>query len=106
MKKPNLFIVGHPRSGTSSLHYYLKQHPDIFMTAIKEPNYFARDFRLDSDNFHKKKLHFPYRSENQYLRLYKKWTYEKIAGEASATNLCSKVSAQEISRFDQHQRLL
>ena len=74
MKKPNLFIVGHPRSGTSSLHYYLKQHPDIFMTAIKEPNYFARDFRLDSDNFHKKKLYFPFRTEGQYLRLYKKYT--------------------------------
>lgn len=106
MKTPNLFIVGHPRSGTSSLHHYLKQHPDIFMTAIKEPNFFARDFRIDSDNFHKKELYFPYRTENQYLSLYKKWTNEKIAGEASATNLCSKVSAQQINRFNPASKII
>jgi len=106
MRKPNLFIVGHPRSGTSSLHRYLKQHPDIFMTAIKEPNFFARDFRNESDNFHKKKLYFPYRSESQYLRLYKKWTDEKVAGEATATNLCSKVSAQEINRFNAESKII
>lgn len=106
MRIPNLFIVGHPRSGTSSLHYYLKQHPDIFMTAIKEPNFFARDFRNDSDNFHKKKLYFPYRSESQYLSLYKKWTDERIAGEATATNLCSKVSAREISRFNPASKII
>jgi len=106
MRKPNLFIVGHPRSGTSSLHHYLKQHPDIFMTAIKEPNYFARDFRIESDHFHNKKLYFPYRTENQYLKLYKKWTNEKIAGEASATNLCSRVSAQEINRFNPASKII
>ena len=106
MRKPNLFIVGHPRSGTSSLHHYLKQHPDIFMTAIKEPNFFAQDFRIDSDNFHKKELYFPYRSENQYLTLYKKWTKEKIAGEASATNLCSKASAQQINRFNPSSKII
>ena len=76
------------------------------MTVIKEPNYFARDFRLESDNFHKRKLYFPFRSEGQYLRLYKKWTDEMIAGEASATNLCSKVSAQEINRFNPASKII
>jgi hypothetical protein len=106
MKTPNLFIVGHPRSGTSSLHHYLKQHPDVFMTAIKEPNFFSRDFRNESDNFHKKKLYFPYRTENQYLRLYKKWTHEKVAGEASATYLCSKVAAQAIYQFNAASKII
>ena len=31
MRKPNFFIVGHTRSGTSSLLYQLKQHPDVFI---------------------------------------------------------------------------
>jgi len=106
MRKPNLFIVGHPRSGTSSLHHYLKQHPDVFMTTIKEPNFFSRDFRDESDNFHKKKLYFPYRTENQYLKLYKKCTNEKIAGEASATYLCSKVAAQEICHFNSASKII
>ncbi len=100
MKKANLFIVGHPRSGTSSLHHYLRQHPDIFMTAIKEPNFFSHDFRNQSDKIHKRKLYFPYRTENQYVRLYNKWEHEKIAGEASATYLCSTVSAQKIFDYN------
>ena len=106
MKKPNLFIVGHPRSGTSSLHSYLSQHPDIFMSVIKEPNYFALDFRQASDRFHKKQLYFPYRTEKEYLRLYRKWENEKIAGEATATNLCSKQSAREIHRFNPEAKII
>jgi len=105
-KTPNLFIVGHPRSGTSSLHAYLSQHPDIFMTAIKEPNYFALDFREASDRFHRKALYFPYRMEQQYLKLYRKWRHERVAGEASATNLCSKVSAREIHRFNPQAKII
>lgn len=106
MKKPNLFIAGHPRSGTSSLHNYLNQHPEIFMTTIKEPNYFARDFHEESDNFHKKKLYLPYRTEKQYLRLYNRWNNEKIAGEASWTNLYSKVAAKEIYDFNQRAKII
>ena len=39
--KPNLFIPGAAKSGTSSLHEYLNQHPDIFMSEKKEPHYFS-----------------------------------------------------------------
>lgn len=105
-KKPNLFIVGHPRSGTSSLHAYLSQHPDVFMTAIKEPNYFALDFREASDRFHGKQLYFPYRTKDRYLKLYRHWRKESIAGEASATNLCSRVSARQIHRFNPHAKII
>lgn len=40
-----LFIVGAPRCATTSLHYYLGQHPDISMAKLKEPNYYL--FRRD-----------------------------------------------------------
>jgi len=36
---PNLLIVGAAKCGTTSLHNYLKQHPDIFMTEHKEPHF-------------------------------------------------------------------
>lgn len=39
MKLPNLFIVGAAKSGTTSLHNYLDQHPDIFMCQPKEPHF-------------------------------------------------------------------
>jgi len=40
MPKPNFFIVGKPKSGTTALHAMLNQHPDIFMSPFKEPNHF------------------------------------------------------------------
>lgn len=38
---PDFFIVGAPKSGTTSLHYYLQSHPDIFMPEKKEPWFFS-----------------------------------------------------------------
>jgi hypothetical protein len=40
---PNFLVVGAPRAATTSLHYYLAQHPDVCMSSIKEPNYFLFD---------------------------------------------------------------
>ncbi|MEM6516494.1 MAG: sulfotransferase domain-containing protein [Bacteroidota bacterium] len=41
---PNLIIVGSQKCGTSSLHYYLDEHPNIYMSApIKEAGYFIFD---------------------------------------------------------------
>ena len=36
---PNLLIVGAAKSGTTSLHNYLNQHPEIFMSHHKEPHF-------------------------------------------------------------------
>lgn len=38
---PTFFIIGAARAGTTSLHYYLSQHPQIQMSATKEPHFFA-----------------------------------------------------------------
>jgi hypothetical protein len=38
---PNFFIIGAAKAGTTSLHHYLDQHPQIQMSAVKEPNFFA-----------------------------------------------------------------
>ena len=40
MTLPNFLILGAARCGTTSLHYYLAEHPDACMSAIKEPNFF------------------------------------------------------------------
>lgn len=39
---PNFFVIGAPRSGTTSLYEYLHAHPDVFMSTTKEPDFFAR----------------------------------------------------------------
>lgn len=38
---PSFIVIGAARSGTTALYQYLRRHPDIFMSRIKEPNYFA-----------------------------------------------------------------
>jgi hypothetical protein len=41
LKLPNFFIAGVPKAGTTSLHQYLRQHPQIYMNPIKEPTFFG-----------------------------------------------------------------
>jgi hypothetical protein len=41
--KPNFFIVGAPKCGTTALYRYLRLHPNIYMPVKKEPHFFARD---------------------------------------------------------------
>ncbi len=42
-RKPNLFVIGAMKSGSTSLHYYLADHPEIFMCEPKEPWYFVEE---------------------------------------------------------------
>lgn len=41
MTMPNFLIVGAAKSGTTALHQYLSQHPDIHLPARQEPSFFA-----------------------------------------------------------------
>lgn len=41
MTLPTFLIIGASRSGTTSLHHYLDQHPEIFMSPVKSPNFFV-----------------------------------------------------------------
>ena len=45
---PNFFVVGAPKAGTTSLYRYLKQHPQIYMSPVKEPSYFASEVRVEN----------------------------------------------------------
>jgi len=77
---PNFFIVGAPKAGTSSIYEYLKTFPEIFMSSIKEPNYFSGKTVPDDYKWMK-----PIRDKEQYLTLFSKVQNESIFGEASAT---------------------
>ena len=41
---PNLLVIGAPKCGTSALHRYLAEHPQVFMTETKELNVLARRY--------------------------------------------------------------
>jgi hypothetical protein len=48
MRLPNFLIIGAPKSGTTSLFYYLGQHPDIYFPARKELHYFSYPYLKES----------------------------------------------------------
>ena len=56
IKGPNFFLVGVVKGGTTSLHRYLDQHPEIYMSPIKETNFFARN-QIDISLFAKDYAH-------------------------------------------------
>ena len=75
---PNFYIVGAPKAGTTSMYEYLKNVPGIYMSAIKEPNYFSINTVPDNHPVLK-----PIRDKMKYLSLFDDVTNEKIIGEAS-----------------------
>lgn len=78
---PNLFIVGAPKTGTTSLYHYLNQIPDIYMSQIKEPNYFS------SKTVGGKHPVKPIRDKKKYLNLFENEKNSKYIGEATTTYL-------------------
>ena len=68
--RPNLFIIGAMKSGTSSLHVYLDNHPQIFMCKPKEPMFFSRE-----SNWSK--------GEKEYLELFASARDAMIIGDSS-----------------------
>jgi len=92
--KPNFFIVGAPKCGTTAMNDYLNQRPDIFM-AKKEMHYFGKDLKT------KQKL-----SEPEYLKNFRSTNNEKIIGEASVWYLFSETAAKEIKEFAPDAKIL
>jgi hypothetical protein len=75
MTLPNFLVIGAAKGGTTSLYNYLRQHPDIFMSPMKEPNYFTDEDQL----FGKRSV----RSRNEYERLFDGVKNEHAIGEAT-----------------------
>ena len=70
MSKANLFIIGAMKSGTTSLHNYLNEHPQIFMCEPKEPGYFVEEISWE-------------KGEEWYNNLFKGGQDQLILGESS-----------------------
>ena len=85
MTHPNFFILGSAKSGTTTLYHFLKQHPDIYLTDEKEPNFYNKGFRI-------------IKSEADYRSLYSQVTTELIIGEASHAYLTDFSCAETLQK--------
>ncbi len=97
--RPNFFIVGAPRSGTTSIWTYLSRHPNVYMSYQKEPMYFGSDLTKTPNEFFVLET-------NTYLDMFKRGADKAIRGEASVMYLFSKKAAQEIHAFNPNARIL
>lgn len=91
--RPDFFIVGAPKTGTTSLHHYLRQHPRLFMPAVKELNYFGSDRELRNT---------PRLTLDEYLSVFRPAGAADRIGEASVSYLRSSLAAKEIAEFAPH----
>lgn len=106
---PNLFLVGAMKAGTSSLHEYLQQHPEIYMSPMKEPQYFA-PHRLRTGEYWGMGNPYPEPGIDWYLRLFSEVGDEvKYAGESS-TSYTSAPSVRDceirIWQFNPHAKII
>ena len=122
--KPNLFVVGAAKSGTTSLYNYIKDHPEVYLSPIKEPNYFNTELKLKDCRPEIKKsiyLHFDeyfdretlkekhfacFDRKKDYLKLYRDVKEEKIIGEFSTSYLHSSKAAEEIYNFNADSKII
>lgn len=85
MKKPNFIIAGFPKCGTTSLHHYLSEHPQIFMPSQKELHFFTYEILSKLKNGPKdgavKKTQI--QDSKKYLDFYRNVKNEIAVGDAS-----------------------
>jgi hypothetical protein len=87
MKKPNFFIVGAAKAGTSSLWGYLNEHPEIFMSQKKEPGFFCDQWPGPKDI-------------ERYFTLFEEATEShNRVGEASTCYLSCPHTAANLARY-------
>jgi hypothetical protein len=79
---PNFLIVGTAKAATTTIHEYLKQHPEILMSNIKEPCFFIFKDQKNIEYSTGRKVNFINNIE-EYQKLFSSSNNVKIKGESS-----------------------
>lgn len=96
MKRPNFFIIGAPRCGTTSFYYFLREHPQCFMASDKEPVFFAPDIATSV-----------WRDETHYLSLFRDADERhRAVGEATTSHLRSRIASESIYAFNPEAKIV
>ena len=88
-KLPNFLIVGAAKCGTTSMSEYLKQHPQIFISEVKEPRFLssqAHPFPLNGPGDAKRESRY-IKKYPDYQQLFQSINDQIAIGEASADTL-------------------
>jgi len=97
--RPNFIIIGAGRAGTTSLYHYLRQIPQIFMSSIKETNFFAFEEGVSDVEAEIRPTTgdlFPIRRLEDYLALFAEAGEAVAVGEASPLYMFAPGTAQRM----------
>ena len=100
-KRPDFFVVGAPKSATSSLHQYVDQHPDVFVPPMKEPHFFS--YPEVADTYYRVQF---VTTERDYLELFAGKRSEKTAGDFSPSYLFHPAAAARIKSFQPDAKII
>jgi hypothetical protein len=108
MTLPNFLVIGAAKSGTTSLYRYLKQHPQVYMSPVKEPHFFTHEgerpnFRGPGDEW--MNTTFVYRL-GDYRKLFAGVSDEKAIGEASTWYLGNPKAPDRIRHYIPEAKLI
>ena len=111
---PNFLIIGAGKSGTTSLYHYLGQHPQVYVSPVKEPKFFALegekpDFRGPGDDqemMNRVANNRAVTSIKEYQDLFRGVRGEKAVGEASPIYLYSPEAPDRIKRHVPQAKLI
>lgn len=109
-RMPSFIIIGAVKGGTTSLYRYVGQHPDVFMSATKEPSFFAYeghplDFRGPRDQ-EVGAPSFAVTSLDRYQALFADGVGYRARGEASPVYLFHPDAPARMARHVPHARLI
>jgi hypothetical protein len=89
MTLPNFLIIGAAKGGTTSLYHYLAQHPDVYLSPIKETNYYCGEENLNDGAP-------AIRDSTAYAALFSRVSGQRAIGEASPKYLNSASAPERI----------
>ena len=98
-KRPNTFVVGAPKCGTTALCTYLSQHPNVFMSEPKEPHYFVGEEMPGKAR--------AFAKEERYARVFSAVQSEhKVVAEGAVWYLYSQTALRNIRDFNPDARIV
>ena len=101
-QKVDFFIVGAPKAGTTSLYFYLNEHPQIEMSSVKEPDYFSNK-EMQTQNLYYKKQRID--TLKKYNALYSE-KKNLVRGEASVSYLYYNGVPKKIFEYNTKSKII
>lgn len=99
-KLPNFLIVGAGKAGTTSLWHHLNQHPEVYMSPVKEPRFFVRERLTELPRYQVLPPIHVVDTWHSYVALFQKVRKEKAIGEASVSYLYHHdMAIREITKY-------